>query len=86
MDDYCLIICKNVLLHFSYAQRVDVFRMFHRALAQGGYLAAGPVRPAIAMRSSTRNGKSPSRTQGQGAPLHRGHEGSDAMDSEFERF
>lgn len=39
MEDYCLIVCKNVLLHFPYAQRVDVFRMFHRALSPGGYLA-----------------------------------------------
>ncbi|ABL00314.1 CheR family methyltransferase [Pelobacter propionicus] len=39
MEDYCLVVCKNVLLHFSYAQRVDVFRMFHRALAPGGHLA-----------------------------------------------
>ena len=37
--DYCLIVCKNVLLHFQYAQRVEVFRMFHRALAPGAYLA-----------------------------------------------
>jgi chemotaxis protein methyltransferase CheR len=37
--DYCLIVCKNVLLHFQYAERVEVFRMFHRALAPGGYLA-----------------------------------------------
>ncbi len=34
-----LIICKNVLLHFQPEERVEVFRMFHRALAPGGYLA-----------------------------------------------
>lgn len=39
MTGYCLIVCKNVLLHFSYARRVEVFRMFHHALAPGGYLA-----------------------------------------------
>lgn len=38
-QDYCLIVCKNVLLHFQYAERVEVFKMFHRALAPGGYLA-----------------------------------------------
>lgn len=36
--DYCLVVCKNVLLHFQYPQRVEVFRMFHEALAPGGYL------------------------------------------------
>jgi chemotaxis protein methyltransferase CheR len=38
-QDFCLVVCKNVLLHFQYAERVKVFRMFHRALAPGGYLA-----------------------------------------------
>lgn len=38
-QDYCLVVCKNVLLHFQYQERVEVFRMFHRALAPGGYLA-----------------------------------------------
>ena len=33
-----LIICKNVLLHFDEAQRVDVLRMFHRTLQPGGTL------------------------------------------------
>lgn len=37
-SDYCLIVCKNVLLHFQYGQRVEVIRMFHRALTPGGYL------------------------------------------------
>lgn len=36
--DYCLVVCKNVMLHFEYAQRVEVFRMFHGALAPGGFL------------------------------------------------
>lgn len=36
--DYCLVVCKNVLLHFQYEQRVEVFRMFHQALAPGGFL------------------------------------------------
>ncbi|GFE62760.1 protein-glutamate O-methyltransferase CheR [Geobacter sp. AOG2] len=37
--DYCLVVCKNVMLHFQYPERVEVFRMFHQALAPGGYLA-----------------------------------------------
>lgn len=34
-----LIVCKNVLLHFSEAQRRDVLAMFHGALREGGLLA-----------------------------------------------
>ena len=36
---YSLILCKNVLLHFQAAERVEVVRMFHRALAPGGLFA-----------------------------------------------
>ena len=36
-EGFGLIICKNVLLHFSARQRVDVIKMFHRALAEDGY-------------------------------------------------
>lgn len=36
---FSLILCKNVLLHFSPAQRVEVIRVFHSALAPGGFLA-----------------------------------------------
>jgi chemotaxis protein methyltransferase CheR len=38
-DGYHLILCKNVLLHFQPAQRVDVMKMFHRSLTTGGYFA-----------------------------------------------
>ena len=38
-DGFSLIVCKNVLLHFQHPERVEVFRMFHQALAPGGYLA-----------------------------------------------
>ncbi len=38
-EGFTLIVCKNVLLHFSAAQRVGVLRMYHSALAPGGYLA-----------------------------------------------
>jgi len=35
--DFSLIVCKNVLLHFQHSQRVEVIRMFHRALLPGGF-------------------------------------------------
>ncbi|MFP5236749.1 MAG: CheR family methyltransferase [Acidobacteriota bacterium] len=35
--DYSLIVCKNVLLHFRPQERVGVLKMFHRALAPGGF-------------------------------------------------
>ena len=38
-SDFCLVVCKNVLLHFQPAERIEVVRMFHRALVPGGYLA-----------------------------------------------
>ncbi|MHB8975000.1 MAG: CheR family methyltransferase [Pirellulaceae bacterium] len=38
-DDYSLIVCKNVLLHFDETQRQQVFRSFHGALRPGGLLA-----------------------------------------------
>ncbi|MGB7761230.1 MAG: CheR family methyltransferase [Bryobacteraceae bacterium] len=36
---YSLVLCKNVLLHFQPPERIEVLRMFHRALAPGGLLA-----------------------------------------------
>ena len=33
-----LIVCKNVLLHFDEAQRINVLQMFHQALQPGGML------------------------------------------------
>jgi chemotaxis protein methyltransferase CheR len=36
---YSLILCKNVLLHLQPSERVEVIRMFHRALAPGGFFA-----------------------------------------------
>ena len=38
-EDFSLVVCKNVLLHFDEAQRRRVFRMFHRSLRPGGLLA-----------------------------------------------
>jgi chemotaxis protein methyltransferase CheR len=37
-NDYSLIICKNVLLHFNYSQRIDVLTMYHQMLLTGGLL------------------------------------------------
>jgi chemotaxis protein methyltransferase CheR len=34
-----LVVCKNVLMHFSPENQVKVLEMFHRALVPGGYLA-----------------------------------------------
>jgi chemotaxis protein methyltransferase CheR len=34
---FSLVVCKNVLLHFSESQRVEVIQMFHRSLEPGGY-------------------------------------------------
>jgi chemotaxis protein methyltransferase CheR len=36
--DYSLVICKNVLLHFNYQQRIDVITMYHNMLMTGGLL------------------------------------------------
>ena len=38
-EDFSLIVCKNVLLHFDEEHRRRVLRMFHRALRPGGLLA-----------------------------------------------
>jgi len=35
--DFGLILCKNVLLHFKEAERIEVIRMFHGALEIGGF-------------------------------------------------
>jgi chemotaxis protein methyltransferase CheR len=37
--DFGLILCKNVLLHFSEAERIEVIRMFYDSLMEGGFLA-----------------------------------------------
>ena len=36
---YSLVLCKNVLLHFQPDERIEVLKMFHRALAPGGFFA-----------------------------------------------
>lgn len=37
--EYALVVCKNVLLHFQYSERIEVIKMYHQALSSGGYLA-----------------------------------------------
>jgi chemotaxis protein methyltransferase CheR len=37
---YSLVLCKNVLLHFQPPERIEVLKMFHRALAPGGFFAS----------------------------------------------
>jgi chemotaxis protein methyltransferase CheR len=36
-DDFGLIVCKNVLLHLTPEQRVNVIKMFHHSLVPDGY-------------------------------------------------
>jgi len=36
---FSLIVCKNVLMHFSPADQVKVLEMFHETLLPGGFLA-----------------------------------------------
>lgn len=38
-DGFSLILCKNVLLHFQPAERIEVIKMFYKSLAPGGLLA-----------------------------------------------
>lgn len=38
-SDYSLIMCKNVLLHFQYEERIQVIKMFHKSLIEGGFFA-----------------------------------------------
>ena len=33
-----MVLCKNVLLHFNYEKRVEVYKMFYGALADDGFL------------------------------------------------
>ena len=37
-NEYSLVVCKNVLLHFQHAQRIEVIKMFHKALLPGGFM------------------------------------------------
>lgn len=37
-NNYGLVVCKNVLLHFNEDQRIKVIQMFYDALMEGGFL------------------------------------------------
>lgn len=39
-EEYSMILCKNVLLHFQQAERVEVIKMFHRSLSMGGFFVS----------------------------------------------
>lgn len=38
-EEFGLIICKNVLLHFNESQRIEVIKMYYKSLIEGGFLA-----------------------------------------------
>jgi len=38
-DNFGLIVCKNVLLHFPEDERIKVIKMFYKALSPGGFFA-----------------------------------------------
>ena len=44
-NDFGLIVCKNVLLHFNENQRIKVIRMFHESLMEGGFLVFEQTQP-----------------------------------------
>jgi len=37
--EFCLVVCKNVIMHFTPEAQVKVLEMFHGTLVEGGYLA-----------------------------------------------
>ena len=43
-----MVICKNVLLHFSSEQRVEVIKLFHSALSDGGYFVTEQTQKMLA--------------------------------------
>ncbi len=38
-NNFSLIVCKNVLLHFKEEERIEVIKMFHSSLSEGGFFA-----------------------------------------------
>jgi len=38
-NDFSLVLCKNVLLHLDYNERIEVMKMFHSSLAADGLFA-----------------------------------------------
>ncbi|MEA1972940.1 MAG: CheR family methyltransferase [Candidatus Cloacimonadota bacterium] len=43
--EFSLIICKNVLLHLNYQQRIKVIEMYHKALMKNGLLVMEHTQP-----------------------------------------
>ena len=54
-----LIVCKNVLLHFDEAQRINVLQMFHQALQPGGTLVMERTQKLPETLARLASGKSP---------------------------
>lgn len=46
-EDFALILCKNVLLHFKEEERAAVIKMFHGALTDDGFLATEQTQKMI---------------------------------------
>lgn len=44
-NNFNAILCKNVLLHFHPDQRIDVIKMFHNVLVDGGYFCTEQTQP-----------------------------------------
>lgn len=44
-NKYNVILCKNVLLHFQYEERVNVYKMFHNVLEPKGLLCTEQTQP-----------------------------------------
>ena len=38
-DSFSLIVCKNVLLHFKYSERIEVIKMFYNVLLPNGFFS-----------------------------------------------
>ncbi|MFZ2958679.1 MAG: CheR family methyltransferase [Candidatus Ozemobacteraceae bacterium] len=44
-DSFSMILCKNVLLHFTPAERIEVIQVFHKSLAPQGFFAMEQTQP-----------------------------------------
>lgn len=44
-NDFGLIVCKNVLLHFNEDQRIKIIQMFYDSLMEGGFLVFEQTQP-----------------------------------------
>ncbi len=39
------VLCKNVMIHFTPQQQIDAFKLYHRSLAEGGFLVTDNSQP-----------------------------------------